>query len=134
MKKTIFLILVIAALLLIFGCTQQQNQIENSNIENNSSELDGLFEELDTPGAESINFNVRIENFSYYPKEVVIKVGDSVSWMNYDSQEHTVTIDGVFDSGLLPKGQSYKRIFNEKGIFEYYCTPHPYMTGKIIVE
>jgi len=87
-----------------------------------------------TEGAQ--NHNIAITDFSYSPKELTINVGDTVVWTNYDSITHTVTSDSgnQLDSSLLTKGQIYYQTFNEAGTFDYHCTPHPYMKGKIIVE
>ncbi len=40
----------------------------------------------------------------------------------------------LFDSGLFGKDKSFSYTFSQKGEYEYYCIPHPYMTGKVIVE
>jgi len=89
---------------------------------------------------------VRIQNFSYAPREVTIKKGDKVRWENFDSVPHTVTSGDPgsagagqrFDSGLLSRGRSFERTFDTVGEFVYFCTPHadmPSMRGaKIIVQ
>ncbi|MCL4534693.1 MAG: cupredoxin family copper-binding protein [Bacteroidetes bacterium] len=76
---------------------------------------------------------VKIVNFSFQPAEVRIKPGQSVSWTNEDSAQHTVTGSG-FDSGLLSKGQQYIHVFNQTGTFDYHCSVHPQMQGKVIVQ
>ena len=46
--------------------------------------------------------NVRIDNFSFQPKELVITAGTTVTWQNADDVPHTATSKGdpqVFDSG-----------------------------------
>lgn len=75
---------------------------------------------------------VSIKDSRFVPETISIKAGDTVSWTNEDRVGHTVTGRG-FDSGLLKKGQHWLHIFTEKGIYEYTCTPHPWMKGKIIV-
>lgn len=78
---------------------------------------------------------IDIQNFAFSPQEIKIPAGSVVNWTNRDSAGHTVTSDtGTFESGLLSKGESFKRTFNEKGVFGYHCTPHPSMQAKIIVE
>ena len=42
--------------------------------------------------------------------------------------------EGSFDSGLIEPGRSYERVFDRPGDYAYHCTPHPFMTGHVIVE
>ncbi|CAF30553.1 cupredoxin domain-containing protein [Methanococcus maripaludis] len=77
---------------------------------------------------------VLIEDFSYKPAFVTVKVGTKVTWVQKDSVRHTVTSnDGIFDSGLLSEGISWEYTFNEVGMYNYYCIPHPYMKGTVEV-
>lgn len=75
---------------------------------------------------------VKMENFSFYPPEVTIKKGGKVTWTNRDPVRHSVTGDG-WQSELLDKSQSFSQTFDKAGIYQYHCTPHPGMTGKITV-
>lgn len=78
---------------------------------------------------------VIIEDYKFQPEEVTIKSGEIITWINKDSMKHTATsTSDVFDSGLFGKDESFQQKFDEAGTFDYLCTPHPYMTGKIIVE
>jgi nitrite reductase (NO-forming) len=80
---------------------------------------------------------------AYSPNTITIKVGQTVTWTNQDATMHTVTSgtsannvgspDGRFDSGFLAEGASWSYTFSEAGDFPYYCTPHPWMQGKVIV-
>lgn len=76
----------------------------------------------------------------FIPKEISIKMGDTVEWGNTDGKYHTITsgsletgIDGIFDSGYLKSGAKFKQAFSEVGEFKYFCTIHPWMTGIINV-
>ena len=71
---------------------------------------------------------------------VEILVGDTIIWKNADTSFHTVTsgseangIDGIFDSKEFAPGKSFTYKFSEIGIFPYYCTLHPWMSGEINV-
>lgn len=78
---------------------------------------------------------IEIEDFAYVPATITIKAGTTVTWTNKDSVRHTATSDtGLFDSGLFGKGESFSYTFTEAGTFTYFCTPHPYMKGTVIVE
>jgi amicyanin len=85
-----------------------------------------------TPTAQGAS--VEIKNFAFDPKTVTVKVGQTVTWTNQDSAAHTVTGDGGIDSGDLSKGKSYSKTFDTEGTFDYHCTPHPQMTGQVIVQ
>lgn len=79
--------------------------------------------------------DVEIKNFAFNPSTITIKVGDTVRWTNKDSVAHTATAnDGSFDTGYLSYGQSKSITFSKSGTYDYYCIPHPWMKGKVIVE
>jgi plastocyanin len=65
----------------------------------------------------------------------MVPLGTTVTWTNNDpGQIHTVTAaDGSFDSGFLSTGQSWSYTFDNPGTFDYSCTPHPWMQGRIEV-
>ena len=87
------------------------------------------------PPATPLQIEVAIEGFSFKPAEITVPVGTTVIWYNNDSVIHTATArDNSFDSGSMSEGDTFNHTFEEKGIFEYYCIPHPYMTGKVTVE
>jgi len=78
---------------------------------------------------------VAIESFTFKPAEIRVPVGGTVTWYNQDSVVHTATArDGTFDSGNMSRGDTFSYTFGEKGVFDYYCVPHPYMEGKVVVE
>ena len=82
---------------------------------------------------------VDLEDFQFVPKVLTVKVGTRVKFSNKDKVGHTVTSDtGVFDSGLLQKGQEFFFTFTQAGDYPYYCAPHggpggQGMSGKVIV-
>ncbi|HEV2193656.1 MAG TPA: plastocyanin/azurin family copper-binding protein [Nitrosopumilaceae archaeon] len=74
------------------------------------------------------------------PADMSIKVGTTVVWTNKDSAAHTVTSgnpsagpSGTFDSGLIKAGNTFQYKFSSAGTTEYFCTIHPWMTGKVTV-
>jgi plastocyanin len=76
-----------------------------------------------------------MQGFAFSPATVTIKAGDTIVFKNFDSVGHTATQNGGgFDTELLGQGQSKAITFSQKGTFDYHCTPHPYMTGTIIVD
>ena len=88
------------------------------------------------PGTEEVK--ISIANFAFAPATITIKSGTKVTWTNQDSVQHTATSilspPESFDSGLLARGESFSFTFTKPGTYDYHCTPHPSMKGKIIVE
>jgi plastocyanin len=78
---------------------------------------------------------VQIRQFDYLPREIVIRSGETVEWINVDPVGHTATADdGSWDSEYLEDGQRYSRTFTEPGRYTYYCVPHPDMRGTVVVR
>lgn len=71
----------------------------------------------------------------FKPETVVIQVGDCVRWINDALIDHSVVAeDRSFRVGMLQRGADGIVVFNEPGVFPYFCGPHPPMKGKVIVE
>lgn len=79
--------------------------------------------------------SVAIAGFAFTPATVTITAGDSVTWTNSDPVAHTATAtDGSWDTGDIVEGASASITFNTPGTYAYLCTPHPTMTGTVVVE
>ena len=79
--------------------------------------------------------NVDISGFAFVPQTLSVSPGTTVTWTNNDSSSHTIASnDNLFQSGNLAKGATFSHTFGQKGTFNYHCSIHPSMTGKIIVE
>lgn len=81
--------------------------------------------------------SVTIQNYAFSPAIVTVKAGTTVTWTNQDSVKHTVTgVDTAasgLDSALLGKGEVFDHTFAKAGTYSYYCQPHPYMKGTVVV-
>lgn len=78
---------------------------------------------------------IDIQGYAFSPSSITINVGDTIVWTNYDSASHTVTSnDGTFDSGSISNGDTFSFTFTSAGTFNYYCAPHPNMTGSVTVQ
>ena len=81
---------------------------------------------------------VVIEALTFVPLEIDIKLGDTVTWVNEDTNIHTVTtwyhfqdeddvtrayIGEIWDSGDIKPGQSFSRTFSQLGTYEYLSLP-----------
>ncbi|MCC6315173.1 MAG: ScyD/ScyE family protein [Thermomicrobiales bacterium] len=77
---------------------------------------------------------IDILHFAFNPPALTIEAGTTVTWTNHDLMAHTaIATDGAFSSGYLSMGESFSFTFTTPGTYTYFCTPHPYMTGVIVV-
>jgi plastocyanin len=78
---------------------------------------------------------VKIDNFSFGPMELVVQVGTTVMWTNRDDIPHTVvSTDQVFKSKVLDTDEKFSFTFSKAGTYPYFCSIHPKMTGKVVVQ
>jgi plastocyanin len=77
---------------------------------------------------------VSIDNFTFAPAQLTVKVGDTVTWSNHDDIPHTIVSAGKFRSKTLDTDDSYSFTFTASGDYKYFCSLHPHMTGTIKVE
>jgi len=84
--------------------------------------------------AHAANLEVKIDNFTFGPQKLTVKVGDTVTWINEDDIPHTVVSVGKFRSKALDTDDKYTFTFTTPGTYEYFCSLHPHMTGTIVIE
>jgi plastocyanin len=80
---------------------------------------------------------VVIDNFRYSPRQLTVKAGTRVTWVNRDDVPHTATSSRkprAFDSGTLDTDDRFSHVFTAPGTYEYFCAVHPHMTGQVIVK
>ena len=80
---------------------------------------------------------VVIDNFTYGPAMLTVAAGTKVTWMNDDADPHTVTSTAdpkLFKSPPLDTGDSFSFTFDKPGTYQYFCSLHPHMQGKIVVQ
>ena len=77
---------------------------------------------------------VVIEGVRYSPASITVKRGDTVVWVNKDPFPHTVTSRGSFDSKDIPGDGEWKYVARKAGTYDYVCTYHPNMKGRLKVE
>ena len=77
---------------------------------------------------------VALSNFAIGPAKIEVPLGTTVTWTNDDDAPHSVTFDnGMADSGIFHKGQTYQYTFTKAGTFAYHCSVHPGMVARVIV-
>jgi plastocyanin len=78
---------------------------------------------------------IKIDNFSFTPQTITIPVGTTVTWTNRDDIPHTVvSTDGLFKSKARDTDEKFSYTFSKPGTYSYFCSLHPKMTGKVIVQ
>ncbi len=71
---------------------------------------------------------------SYSPNPIEVNVGQTITWVNDDFVIDTATsADGIFDSNILQRGQTFSYTFDTLGEYPYYCDLHPNMVGTVRV-
>lgn len=134
MKKYLIISLIVivaTACILVAGCTASTNVTKNPNPTVASTSAT-----RSSPSSSNATYTVTIKNFTFQPSTLTIEKGTTITWVNEDSVAHTVTSDdGKFSSsGNLNKADAYQFQFNTPGSYDYHCSPHPFMKGKINVE
>ena len=78
---------------------------------------------------------VTIGNFSFSPASVTVPAGTTLTWTNHDDIPHTVVSnDQKFKSRALDTDEKFSFTFTEPGTYSYFCSIHPKMVAKVIVE
>ena len=80
---------------------------------------------------------VKIDNFSFGPATLTVAVGTTVTWTNRDDIPHTVVSSDepkAFKSRVLDTDEKFSYTFTKPGTFAYFCSVHPKMTGKVVVQ
>ena len=80
-----------------------------------------------------IAVTVDIKDFKFVAADIEVAVGGTVTWTNRDSQQHTATAAGAFDTGAIKPGESKTVTFDSAGAIPYVCSFHPFMTGTVTV-
>jgi plastocyanin len=89
---------------------------------------------LQLGGAHAEETMVTIDNFTFEPQQLNVKVGTTVTWKNRDDIPHTLVSPGKFRSKVLDTDNSFSFTFTAAGDYKYFCSLHPHMTGMIKVE
>lgn len=77
----------------------------------------------------------KIENFTFEPHDLTVAPGTTVTWTNGDDIPHSVVpTDGSFRSPALDTDDAFSHLFTTPGVYTYFCSIHPHMTGKVVVR
>ena len=139
-KKIITLAIILGISISIIGLSLSNYNFEETNSEKTTVKVEEIIKadviipiKVSRPGCD-------VEDICYIPPNIVVEKGKSVTWLNEDSSFHSVTSgfypepSGLFDSGHLDPYESYTLSFDEYGVYDYFCTLHPWMKAQVIVE
>ena len=81
---------------------------------------------------------VIIRGFAYEPAQLEVAPGTRIVWINCEPEGtpgHTTTAeDESWDSQTLQTGDVFSTEAPEPGAHDYFCRPHPFIRGRIVVQ
>jgi amicyanin len=78
---------------------------------------------------------VGMDHSTFIPSEITVAPGTTVTWVNNEAMPHTVVdANKGFRSKILAKDASFSFTFTTAGDYDYVCSIHPNMKGKVIVK
>lgn len=88
-----------------------------------------------TATEEKPSTEIKIDNFVFSPNPVTVPAGATVRWTNHDDIPHNVVADDKsFKSKVLDTDEAFSYTFSKPGTYTYFCSIHPKMTGKVVVQ
>ena len=100
----------------------------------------GIVSGAEAGEAQAVNANaepgvVKIGNFTFSPATLTVAPGTTVTWTNEDDIPHTIAAKNkAFRSKTLDTDNQFSFTFTTPGEYDYFCTLHPHMVGKIVVK
>lgn len=93
----------------------------------------GVQEDSTKPGGKN---TVVMKNIEFSPKQITVKKGATVTWVNQETIEHNVVAesDPKLKSQLFGKDGKFEYEATKAGTFKYVCSVHPGMEGTLTVE
>ena len=87
-------------------------------------------------GGQPTSAEVEIDNFSFGPQTLTVAAGTTVTWKNNDDVPHTVVSDDktTFRSKALDTDDKFSYTFTKPGTYNYFCSVHPKMIAKVVVQ
>jgi plastocyanin len=93
-------------------------------------------------GPDPVTIDVEVVDFRFEPAVVNASVGDTIRWTQRDQVPHTTTSrtpapgepGGFNETGLVEPGDVVEVELTRAGTIDYFCIPHPFMTGSIVVS
>lgn len=74
-----------------------------------------------------------VDGNDFRPRTLTVSRGTRVRWVNRDNVSHTTTSNSGIWAATLSPGERFARRFRRAGEFNYRCTFHTGMIGRIVV-
>ena len=130
-RKLTFFAFCIILVVILSACSVIETVFVTQKYDSTSSQESSLIDQ-------GSHHQVSIGSITFIPLELNIKIGDTVTWINEDTNIHTVTswyhyqdeddvthtyIGDVWDSGDIKPGDSFSRTFDQIGAYQYISLP-----------
>jgi len=96
----------------------------------------GAWRGMTVRSAPATTVEVKIDNFTFAPGTLTVTAGTTVKWVNRDDIPHTVVSEdkSTFKSKAMDTDDSFTYTFTKPGTYTYFCSIHPKMVGKVVVQ
>jgi plastocyanin len=85
--------------------------------------------------AAAADAEVVIDNFTFSPTPLTVKVGTTVTWVNHDDIPHSIVCPALkMKSHPLDTDEDFSYRFEQAGTYDYLCGLHPHMHGQVVVQ
>ena len=112
MRRTVVALLALLLALVLAGCAGSSGNLDASPVETGA---------------------ITMKDTAYQPAHIQVPARTTVTWTNGDQIPHDVSFDGGPKSDVLSFGGTFQRVFDTPGVFDYECTIHPGMVGRVTV-
>jgi len=144
MKKKIVFAIIVTAAILAMGCTQSSpasatpaptpaitKPVVTKTI---PTAQPTLIAKPTLQQTVSVNDNtITLKKLAIDPEVLTIKAGDSARWVNGDDSTHRIKFADGSTSQLMSPGQSWTKVFNNPGVYDYSDMIQPSMQGSVHV-
>lgn len=142
MSKNLLVTLVVVGVIVIAGIWLLTGSKKTSPAPAYQTNPAPAVQETSSPSAQVSQMKVTITSSGFTPQSITVKVGDTVIWVNQDSESHTVNsvvhpthlVYPPLNLGNLKPGEEKSLSFPEAGTYKYHDHLNPSLTGSVVVE
>ncbi len=84
--------------------------------------------------SDALQMTIEISDFDYFPRELTVESGTTITWVNRDAVPHDAAEEGgAWETAMLKQDESATLTFDSPGVYRYLCTVHPNMKATLTV-
>jgi plastocyanin len=84
--------------------------------------------------SEAVQMTIEIRDFDYFPRELTVESGTTITWVNRDTVPHDAADEGgAWGTAMLKQDESDTLTYDTPGVYQYLCTIHPEMKATLTV-